>query len=99
MEPIYTTINLAQTGLRISYLMSRNGLTVRDIQDIMGFESGQAIYNWIHGRTLPKIDNLVILSRVLHTTIDDILVISDDNVRGIEDLKGSGEERGEREEE
>lgn len=32
-------------------------------------------------RSLPSIDNFVILSRLLHTSIEDILVIDEDIVR------------------
>ena len=35
----------------------------------MGFENPQAIYKWISGRSLPSLDNFVILSRLLHTSI------------------------------
>ena len=38
----------------------------------------QAIYKWLSGKSLPSIDNFVILSRLLHTTIEDILVIDGD---------------------
>ena len=35
----------------------------------------------ISGRSLPSLDNFVILSRLLHTSIEDILVIDGDIVR------------------
>ena len=38
----------------------------------------QAIYKWLSGKSLPRIDNFIILSRLLHTTIEDILVIDGD---------------------
>ena len=55
-----------------------NGYTVKDVQSAMGFENPQAIYKWISGRSLPSLDNFVILSRLLHTSIEDILVIDGD---------------------
>ena len=33
------------------------------------------------GRSLPSIDNFIILSRLLHTSIEDILVVDGDIVR------------------
>ena len=33
---------------------------------------------WISGKLLPSLDNFVILSRLLHTSIEDILVIDGD---------------------
>ena len=35
----------------------------------------------IYGKVLPSLDNFVILSRLLHTSIEDILVVDGDVVR------------------
>ena len=56
------------------------GLTVKDIQDIFGFATPQAVYKWQHGSAMPTIDNLVVLAAVLGVTIDEILVV-DDKIR------------------
>lgn len=47
----------------------------REIQGAFGFENPQAIYKWIAGKSLPSLDNFIILSRLLHTSIENILVI------------------------
>ena len=65
----------------IKKLLMENGYTVKDVQNAMGFENPQAIYKWISGRSLPSLDNFVILSRLLHTSIEDILVVDGDVVR------------------
>ena len=80
MKPIYLSIQQQATGNRIRELLRKNGYTVKDIQEAMGFENPQAIYKWISGRSLPSIDNFLILSKVLHTSIEDILVIDGDIV-------------------
>lgn len=71
MEPMYLSIRTKETGQKIKKLLMEQGYTVRDIQDACGFENPQAIYKWISGRSLPSLDNFVILSKVLHTTIED----------------------------
>lgn len=81
MEPMYLSIRQKDTGRRIRKLLSENGYTVKDIQSAMGFENPQAVYKWISGRSLPSLDNFIILSRLLHTSIEDILVIDGDVVR------------------
>ena len=81
MEPIYLSIQQKETGSRSKSLLRESGYTVRDIQNAMGFENPQAIYKWISGRSLPSLDNFVILSRLLHTSIEDILVVDGDVVR------------------
>ena len=80
MKPIYLSIQQEKTGKRIKELLGPQGLTVRDIQAAMGFENPQAVYKWISGKSLPSLDNLLILSRVLHTSIEKILVVDGDLV-------------------
>ena len=81
MEPMYLSIQQKETGNQIKKLLMENGYTVKDVQIACGFENPQAIYKWISGRSLPSLDNFVILSRLLHTSIEDILVVDGDVVR------------------
>ena len=81
MKPIYLSIQQQATGNRMRELLRENGYTVKDIQEAMGFENPQAVYKWISGRSLPSLDNFVILSRLLHTSIEDILVVDGEVVR------------------
>ena len=78
MEPMYLSIQPEETGERIRRLLLEQGYTIREIQGAFGFENPQAIYKWLSGKSLPSIDNFIILSRLLHTTIEDILVIDGD---------------------
>ena len=68
------TIDMVATGRNIMRLREVAGLTVRDLQDIFGFATPQAIYKWQHG-TMPTIDNLVVLAAVLDVPMDEIIVI------------------------
>ena len=81
MKPMYLSIRQKETGKQIRKLLQENGYSVRDIQDVMGFENPQAIYKWLSGKSLPSLDNFIILSKVLHTSIEDILVVDGDIVR------------------
>lgn len=76
VEPIYLYIQQQATENRIRELLKDNGYTVKDIQEVMGFEDPQAVYKWISGRSLPNIDDFLILSKVLHITIEDIPVLT-----------------------
>ena len=73
------TINMVATGKNIMRLREAAGLTVKDIQEIFGFASPQAIYKWQHGSAMPTVDNLVILAMILGVTIDEILVVDDNS--------------------
>ncbi|SNU07754.1 DNA-binding transcriptional regulator, XRE-family HTH domain [Lachnospiraceae bacterium] len=76
MMPI---IDTAGTGRNIAVLRKKAGLTVSDLQDIFGFGTPQAIYKWQRGTALPSIDNLVVLADVFGVTMDEIIVVTDDN--------------------
>lgn len=67
-------IDPVRTGENIANLRKQAGLTVHDLQRIFGFNSPQAIYKWQSGASLPSVDNLLVLSKVLHVRIEDILV-------------------------
>lgn len=71
------TIDMVRTGQNINRLRKQAGVSVKDLQDVFGFATPQAIYKWQHGTALPTIDNLVVLAAVLGVKIDDILVMTD----------------------
>ena len=57
-------IDMTATGINITTLRVNAGLTVKDLQDIFGFSTPQAIYKWQRGIALPVFD----------VRIDDILI-------------------------
>ena len=71
------TIDMVGTGQNIIRLRKEKGLSVKDLQDIFGFTTPQAIYKWQHGAALPTIDNLVVLAAIFQVSVDDILVLEE----------------------
>lgn len=69
------TINMAATGRRIAELRIQAGMTIHDLQMILGFGTPQAIYKWQRGVAMPTLDNLVILATVFGVALDDIIVV------------------------
>lgn len=67
-------IDMVKTGQNIIRLRETNNMSVKDLQDIFGFTTPQAIYKWQQGATLPSIDNLVMLAKVFKVHIEDIIV-------------------------
>ena len=65
------TIDMIRTGQNINRLRKLAGVSVKDLQDIFGFATPQAIYKWQQGAAMPTIDNLVILAAALglHRTL------------------------------
>ncbi len=68
-------VNAIATGQNINSMRVAAGLSVREMQDVFGFATPQAIYKWIHGATIPSIDNLVILAALFNVTIDAIVAV------------------------
>lgn len=68
-------INMQATGQNIKRMMKDRGMTVKDVQEIFGFTTTQAIYKWIWGKTLPSIDNMVVIAKIFNVKIDDIIII------------------------
>ena len=69
-------INMKETGNNISHMRKEKGITIRQIQEEMGFNTPQAIYKWQAGATLPSLENLVVLAEMFETTIAEIVVVS-----------------------
>lgn len=68
-------VDLKKTGENINRLRVKNNMSVKELQDVFGFTTPQAIYKWQHGTALPTVDNLVVLANVFGVTVDEILVV------------------------
>ena len=68
-------VDMAQTGQNIQSLRQQRGITVRQLQGMLGFATPQAIYNWQHGVSLPTVDNLVALASIFAVPVETILEI------------------------
>ena len=69
------TIDIVATGQNINALRIKADMSVKDMQQVFGFTTPQAIYKWIHGMNLPTIDNMVILATMFNVTVDEIIAI------------------------
>jgi len=67
-------VDLKATGNKIKTLRIKCGFSVKDIQNIFGFEFPQAVYAWENGRNVPSIDNLLVLARLFDSAIEEIVV-------------------------
>ena len=71
-------INMTATGNNIMRLRINAGMTVKDLQNIFGFSTPQAIYKWQRGTAMPTLDNMVVLAAVFGVTIDEILIFQNE---------------------
>ena len=66
---------MEETGKNIARIRKEKGITVRQIQEVMGFNTPQAIFKWQKGVTLPSLENLIVLAELFNKTIDEIVVV------------------------
>ena len=74
----YYGLDMEATGKRIGRYLTQGNYSDKDLAEIMNI-SVQAINKWRHGHSIPDIDNLYFLSRILNVKVDDLLVSRADN--------------------
>lgn len=68
------SINMEKTGSNISNIIFSKDRSVKEVSDLLGFSSTRSVYKWLSGQTLPSLDSLIILSEILETTIDELII-------------------------
>ena len=66
-------LDMQATEERIGGLIKHAGMSERTMAEHMNL-SVQAINKWKHGKSLPDIENMYILSQILGKKVDDLLV-------------------------
>ena len=69
-------IDSQKTGEKIKTLRISNGFSVHEVQALFGFEYPQAIYAWEAGKSIPTIDNLLVLARLFSVSLDELICYS-----------------------
>lgn len=64
-----------KTGENLRVLIQQSGLSYDDIADYLNLNTARVVYDWVNGFKLPKIEHLIMLSRLLCVTLEDILEI------------------------
>lgn len=73
-KPVYISLDLKLTGQKIHRVMKERGYTVRQIQEKLHLSYPQSVYRWLHGYTLPSVDNLYRLSKLFCVHMEELLV-------------------------
>lgn len=68
--------DVVQTGNKIKILRKENGFTVHELQVLFGFDYPQAIYAWESGKSIPTVDNLIVLARLFSVALDELICYS-----------------------
>ena len=81
---MFPIINTEATGKKIRKIMDEKGVTPAMISKVLGGVSNTAIYNWFNGKFLPRMDYFAVISNLLNTPIDDLLVVENQKREKIE---------------
>ncbi len=73
----HPVINMEATGKHLEKIMKEEGVTPKLFARIMGWEKPQAIYRWYYGETLPTLDTLAVLARVLNRPVESLLIMNE----------------------
>ncbi|MBQ0052734.1 MAG: helix-turn-helix transcriptional regulator [Treponema sp.] len=74
-------IDIENTSLRLKEIREQNNIKISQLQSLFGMINPQSIYNWENPqkKNLPRIDNLVILAKTYNVSIDDLIVLKQEN--------------------
>lgn len=77
-KEIGISLDMRMTGELLNYMIRKRGYTVSEIQEELSLSCPQPIYRWIRGQTMPSIDNLYKLSKILNVHMDELVIPSRD---------------------
>ena len=71
---MFCCIDVEKTGRNIKRLREKQGLSVRELaESFSGMASLQTIYCWQKGEYLPSYENLLTLSSIFGTPVEEII--------------------------
>lgn len=73
-------LDMIMTGKRMRNIIMKSGYTIKDIQKRLNLSCPQPIYRWLNGQTLPSLDNLYMLSGILKTPMEELLMPRNDRI-------------------
>lgn len=86
LRRIDISINMEKTGANIKRLVKNSGYSVRDIMQITGISSEQAIYKWFKGKSIPAIETQLALCELFGLDIHELLVLDGEHFFSLNSL-------------
>lgn len=73
-------IDVEATSKKLKAMRVQHNLSVAQLQEVFTMENPQSIYNWENSdkKTLPCLDNLVVLAKLYKVSVNELLVIRED---------------------
>ena len=75
-------IDIEATSHNIKRILEEKGVTPREVQEALQFDSVQAIYKWMNpkNKSLPSLDSLVQLAYFLNCSLEDLLIMKETEI-------------------
>ncbi len=75
----FPVIDVPATSKNLKNLRESHGISVANLQQLLDMANPQSIYTWedSNNKYLPRLDNLVILSKIYKVSIDDLIVLKE----------------------
>lgn len=67
---MFPTINKKETGVNLRRIMDMRGVKPKDIQEYLVFGCVQSVYRWLDGVSMPTVDNLYAISKMLQVPME-----------------------------
>ena len=73
----FPVINVPATSKNLKELRESRRISVAELQQLLEMQNPQSIYTWEDSgsKYLPRLDNLIILSKIYKVSIDDLIVL------------------------
>lgn len=69
------TLNKKKTGQKIRKAILNSGMTFEQVATNLNLSSSRVIYEWMAGRKLPNLENLMNLVLMLSIKMEDVIVV------------------------
>lgn len=77
---MHVCLDMFMTGKLLQNEIRRSGYSIRELQEKLNLSCPQPIYRWLNGQIMPSLDHLYILSDILGTRMEDLLMPRDDEM-------------------
>ena len=76
---LFPVIDVPATSINLKKLRESRGISVANLQQLLEMTNPQSIYTWedINSKYLPRLENLVILSKLYKVSIDDLIILKE----------------------
>lgn len=81
-----TVIDITATSKLLKNMRIQNGYSVKQLQEIFGFETPVAVYAWENEKckNIPCIENFDVLSKLYKCHVEDLYVLKQVEISGLE---------------